>query len=68
MLTRQIAGRFLKEYTADDLLFGNIFDRPLKLPWVFSVAVKFMKCAPLSHIRAPPLLTQACIQLRRPDT
>ncbi|TFK92352.1 DUF1769-domain-containing protein [Polyporus arcularius HHB13444] len=38
----QMQGRFLKEYTADDLLFGNIFDRPLKLPWVFSVAVKFM--------------------------
>ncbi|KAI0754327.1 hypothetical protein C8Q80DRAFT_1265979 [Daedaleopsis nitida] len=38
----QMQGRFLREYTADDLLFGNIFDRPLKLPWVFSVAVKFM--------------------------
>lgn len=38
----QMQGRFLREYTADDLLFGNIFDRPLKLPWIFSVAVKFM--------------------------
>ena len=45
----RVAGRFLKEYTADDLLFGNVFDRPLKLPWIFSVAVKFMKyvlCSP----------------------
>ncbi|KAI0716744.1 hypothetical protein C8Q76DRAFT_725459 [Earliella scabrosa] len=38
----QMQGRFLREYTADDLLFGNVFDRSLKLPWVFSVAVKFM--------------------------
>ena len=47
-------GRFLREYTADDILFGNIFDRPFKLPWGFSAALKFMKYVPpgvplLSH-------------------
>ena len=35
----------MKEYNADELLFGNIFDRPLKLPWVFSAALRFMKYA-----------------------
>ncbi len=65
MLTRVVAGRFLKEYSADDLLFGNIFDRPLKLPWVFSVAVKFMKCVPLGPTRSL-LLTLLRTQLHRP--
>ncbi len=40
------AGRFLKEYSADELLFGNVFDRSLKLPWGFSAALKFMKYVP----------------------
>ncbi|KAI1794489.1 DUF1769-domain-containing protein [Ganoderma leucocontextum] len=38
----QVQGRFLKEYSADELLFGNIFDKSLKLPWGFSAALKFM--------------------------
>ena len=31
-------------------MFGNVFERPLKLPWGFSAALKFMKYAvfPLS--------------------
>ncbi|KAI0659685.1 DUF1769-domain-containing protein [Cubamyces menziesii] len=38
----QVQGRFLREYNADELLFGNIFERPFKLPWGFSAALKFM--------------------------
>ncbi|KAH8108758.1 DUF1769-domain-containing protein [Phellopilus nigrolimitatus] len=38
----QVQGRFLQSYTADDILFGNTFDRPLKLPWGASPALKFM--------------------------
>lgn len=39
-----VPGRFLKEYSSDDILFGNTFDRPLNLPWGSGVALKFMKC------------------------
>jgi len=35
-------GRFLKDISADDVLFGNTFDRSLKLPWGSSLALKFM--------------------------
>ncbi|KAI0355966.1 DUF1769-domain-containing protein [Trametes cingulata] len=38
----QVQGRFLREYTADDLLFGNVFERPFKLPWGFGAALRFM--------------------------
>jgi hypothetical protein len=38
-----VIGRFLKPYSADDILFGNTFDKPLKLPWGSSAALKFMK-------------------------
>jgi len=38
----QTRGRFLKTYSADDILFGNTFDRPLKLPWGSGAALKFM--------------------------
>ncbi|KAI8384294.1 uncharacterized protein BYT42DRAFT_544214 [Radiomyces spectabilis] len=38
----QIRGRFLHEHlTADDILFGNQFDRPIRLPTGSSVALKF---------------------------
>ncbi|KAI9452505.1 hypothetical protein F5148DRAFT_1289581 [Russula earlei] len=36
------AGRFLRPISADDVLFGNTFDRPLKLPWGSGAALKFM--------------------------
>lgn len=39
----QVKGRFPKEISSDDVLFGNTFDRPLKLPWGSSAALKFMK-------------------------
>jgi Protein of unknown function (DUF1769) len=39
----QVKGRFLKDISSDDVLFGNTFDRPLKLPWGSSAALKFMK-------------------------
>jgi len=38
----QVQGRFLRQYSADDILFGNTFERPLKLPWGFGAALKFM--------------------------
>ena len=46
-------GRFLREYSADDLLFGNVFDRPFKLPWGFSAALKFMQYVP-GRLARPP--------------
>ncbi|TFY68722.1 hypothetical protein EVG20_g3449 [Dentipellis fragilis] len=39
----QVQGRFLKSYSADNVMFGNTFDRPLKLPWGSGAALKFMK-------------------------
>ncbi|KAF8310960.1 DUF1769-domain-containing protein [Clavulina sp. PMI_390] len=41
----QARGRFLKEINADDVLFGNVFDRPLSLPYGSSAAIKFMQFA-----------------------
>ncbi|KAI9509058.1 DUF1769-domain-containing protein [Russula earlei] len=38
----QVQGRFLRPISADDVLFGNTFDRPLKLPWGSGAALKFM--------------------------
>ncbi|KAF5357095.1 hypothetical protein D9756_006564 [Leucocoprinus leucothites] len=38
----QVQGRFLIPYSADDILFGNTFDRPLKLPWGTGAVLKFM--------------------------
>lgn len=35
-------GRFLKDLNADDILFGNIFDRPLPLPYGSGAAIQFM--------------------------
>jgi len=39
----QVQGRFLQTCSADDIMFGNTFDRPLKLPWGSGAALKFMK-------------------------
>ena len=44
-------GRFLQPYSADDIMFGNVFDRPLKLPWGFSAALKFMKYVQLLQLK-----------------
>ncbi|KAJ2911526.1 hypothetical protein MD484_g8890, partial [Candolleomyces efflorescens] len=38
----QVQGCFLKPFSADNILFGNTFDRPLKLPWGTSAVLKFM--------------------------
>ncbi|KAF9975771.1 hypothetical protein BGZ73_000442 [Actinomortierella ambigua] len=37
----QVSGRFKKEHRGDDIVWGNEFERPLKLPPFSSVAVKF---------------------------
>jgi Protein of unknown function (DUF1769) len=39
----QSSGRFLVPHSADDILFGNTFDRPFHLPWGTSAILKFMK-------------------------
>ncbi|KAG2142446.1 hypothetical protein DEU56DRAFT_794471 [Suillus clintonianus] len=39
----QVQGRFLQPTSADDVMFGNTFDKRLKLPWGSGVALKFMK-------------------------
>jgi Protein of unknown function (DUF1769) len=39
----RLTGRFLRPISADDVLFGNTFDRPLKLPWGSGAALKFMQ-------------------------
>lgn len=38
-----LKGRFLVPISADDILFGNTFDKPLKLPWGTSAILKFMQ-------------------------
>ena len=40
-----VRGKFLDDPTADEVVFGNVFERPIRdsLPWGTSVAVKFMK-------------------------
>ncbi|KAJ3800523.1 hypothetical protein GGU11DRAFT_814664 [Lentinula aff. detonsa] len=40
----QVQGRFLQPHSADDILFGNTFERPLHLPWGSGAALKFMRC------------------------
>ncbi|KAH7887047.1 hypothetical protein F5I97DRAFT_1099287 [Phlebopus sp. FC_14] len=39
----QVQGRFLQRHSANDILFGNTFDKALKLPWGAGAALKFMK-------------------------
>ncbi|KAG0176747.1 hypothetical protein DFQ29_005692 [Apophysomyces sp. BC1021] len=39
----QVVGRFLHPCTADDIVFGNQFDRPLQLPYGTSIGVRFLK-------------------------
>lgn len=39
----QVKGRFLQDVSSDDVLFGNTFDRPLRLPWGSGAALKFMQ-------------------------
>ena len=38
-----VQGRFLETFNADDILFGNTFDRPLNLPWGSGAVFKFMQ-------------------------
>lgn len=39
----QVSGRFLVPHNADDIMFGNIFDRRLRLPRGSGPALKFMQ-------------------------
>ncbi|KAI0026781.1 hypothetical protein K488DRAFT_64527 [Vararia minispora EC-137] len=39
----QVQGRFLRPVSADNVMFGNTFDRPLQLPWGVGAAFRFMK-------------------------
>ncbi|CAE6425468.1 unnamed protein product [Rhizoctonia solani] len=38
-----IQGRFLKGVNGNDILFGNVFDRPLNLPWGFGAILNLAK-------------------------
>lgn len=38
----QVRGRFLTPLSADEILFGNTFDRPFNLPWGTGAILKFM--------------------------
>ncbi|KAI0346420.1 DUF1769-domain-containing protein [Trametopsis cervina] len=38
----QFQGRFLKPHAGNDILFGNVFDKPLPIPWGFSTILGFM--------------------------
>ncbi|CAK5281650.1 unnamed protein product [Mycena citricolor] len=48
----QVQGRFLSPRSADDILFGNVFERPLQLPWGTGAALQFMKCIHRPHFVA----------------
>lgn len=68
-------GRFLQTYSADDILFGNTFDRPLRLPWGSGAALKFMKYVCPSSIYFPlpqphhsSIHSPSLVQIRRPHT
>ncbi|KAF9192776.1 hypothetical protein BGZ51_004944 [Haplosporangium sp. Z 767] len=39
----QVVGRFKREWPADQILFGSTFDRPLRLPPLTSLAIKFVR-------------------------
>ncbi|KAF9508234.1 hypothetical protein BS47DRAFT_1320831 [Hydnum rufescens UP504] len=39
----QARGRFLNEVSGDNVMFGNVFDRPLHLPYGSSAALGFVK-------------------------
>ncbi|KAH8556377.1 hypothetical protein BGW37DRAFT_448052 [Umbelopsis sp. PMI_123] len=43
MFSIQVQGRFLIPATADDIVFGNAFDTPLRLPPGSSIALRFAK-------------------------
>ncbi|KAF5379560.1 hypothetical protein D9757_009255 [Collybiopsis confluens] len=50
--------RFLHACSADDIMFGNTFDRPLHLPWGSGAALKFMSPG-LFRLWSQPCLTFA---------
>ncbi|WVF71111.1 hypothetical protein IAT40_005908 [Kwoniella sp. CBS 6097] len=39
-----VKGKFKQDFNADDVLFGNVFEKPIRdnLPWGTSIATKFM--------------------------
>ncbi|KAH7344969.1 hypothetical protein B0J17DRAFT_23376 [Rhizoctonia solani] len=46
-----IQGRFLEEINGNDILFGNVFDRPLNLPWGFGAVLNFAQYDHVSELR-----------------
>jgi hypothetical protein len=40
-----VRGRFTQPVSADDVLFGNVFEKPIRdsLPWGTAIATKFMQ-------------------------
>lgn len=39
----QISGRFRKEWSADDVMFGTFFEKPIRLPPGYQIAIKIAK-------------------------
>ena len=55
VLTKVVTGKYLDDPNADEVIFGNVFEGPIRdsLPWGTSVAVKFMKyvsCLPMGGL------------------
>jgi hypothetical protein len=67
--THRRLGRFLQKYSGDDILFGNVFDRRLKLPWGFGAALRFMKCVFLADCcESLSLMSMDTLQVCRPNS
>lgn len=60
-------GRFLVPQSADDVLFGNTFDRPLKLPWGTGAVLKFMQYVASFLAQQTHELRGFAPQLHRPN-
>ncbi|KAG0284397.1 hypothetical protein BGZ98_005936, partial [Dissophora globulifera] len=43
LMSMQVVGRFKREWTGDQVEFACVFDEPLKLPPLTSIAIKFFK-------------------------
>jgi hypothetical protein len=56
-------GRFVRPISADDVLFGNTFDCPLKLPWGSGAALKFMQYVPSPFIIPFPRIMMTLMPL-----
>ncbi|ELU41712.1 hypothetical protein AG1IA_04260 [Rhizoctonia solani AG-1 IA] len=52
-----LQGRFLKAINGNDILFGNIFDRPLTLPWGFGILTQVSSTIYTERSHGSPFLS-----------